>query len=346
MTLVERIQGLCGSVNTTLIGLEREIGLGRGTIRNWDKSAPSIDKIQKVADYFGVSTDYVLGKSPFKSASETKYSIVVAAMKMILTNESFKILGYDELLWNTATDIAELLYEDNAQQFVKTLRMRKEITDIEYYQLSKLATQTINWPDNFNGPTIISLQGEKIECQIDYWSIPKIHFFKYYFDEPGSEFNTVVKEPSMSYMEGCSASKPIELESEYLRRIPLVGRVAAGNPILAIENPGEYIVVDIRINNVNGNELSEYFALEITGQSMEPTIHDGEIVLVKRQPVIEPGEIGVFRCNHDEATIKRFAHEGGKVYLIPDNKQFPVQEYTQDCVCIGRVLESIRRNLK
>lgn len=60
MSLVERIQDLCSSKNTTLIGLEREIGLGRGTIRNWDKNSPSADKVQKVAEYFGVSTDYLL----------------------------------------------------------------------------------------------------------------------------------------------------------------------------------------------------------------------------------------------------------------------------------------------
>lgn len=60
MLLVERIQSLCSSKDTTLIGIEREIGLGRGTIRNWDKNSPSVDKLQKVADYFKVSTDYLL----------------------------------------------------------------------------------------------------------------------------------------------------------------------------------------------------------------------------------------------------------------------------------------------
>lgn len=57
MSLINNIQALCSRENTTLVGLEREIGLGRGTIRNWDKSSPSIDKLQKVADYFKVSTD-------------------------------------------------------------------------------------------------------------------------------------------------------------------------------------------------------------------------------------------------------------------------------------------------
>lgn len=60
MSLVENIQSLCSTKNTTLIGLEREIGLGRGTIRNWDKNSPSADKLQRVADYFKVSTEYLL----------------------------------------------------------------------------------------------------------------------------------------------------------------------------------------------------------------------------------------------------------------------------------------------
>lgn len=66
MTLVEKIQDLCRSKDTTLIGLEREIEIGRGTIRNWDKNLPSIDKVQKVADYFHVTTDYLLGREEKK----------------------------------------------------------------------------------------------------------------------------------------------------------------------------------------------------------------------------------------------------------------------------------------
>jgi|GEM_PF-1292353 len=143
-----------------------------------------------------------------------------------------------------------------------------------------------------------------------------------------------------------SDSRMIEFDSEYLRRIPLVGKVAAGNPALAIENTNDYIVIDTRINKINSNQIGDYFALEIVGQSMEPTVHAGEVVLVKKTPIIELGEIGVFRCNSDEATIKRLAREGGKVYLVPDNKQFPVQEYSKECECIGKVLESIRRTIK
>jgi len=155
---------------------------------------------------------------------------------------------------------------------------------------------------------------------------------------PEETFNEFVKESLQSYL--------FELDTEYLCRIPLVGRIAAGDPILAIENTDEHIIIDTRINRINGNDINEYFALEVTGQSMEPTIHDGEVVLVRRQPEIEIGQIGVFLCDKEEATIKRFTREGGTIYLIPDNKQFPVKEYTEDCICLGKVIESIRRNIK
>jgi repressor LexA len=89
----------------------------------------------------------------------------------------------------------------------------------------------------------------------------------------------------MGWKEKRKTSKLIEFDSDILRRIPLFGRTAAGSPMMAIENPGEYVVIDIRINKVNGNSIEEYFVLEVAGQSMEPTVHDGEIVLVKKQPI-------------------------------------------------------------
>lgn len=60
MSLLDRIKAICDARVTTLVGLERELGFGRGTIRNWDKNSPSIDKLQKVADFFNISTEYLL----------------------------------------------------------------------------------------------------------------------------------------------------------------------------------------------------------------------------------------------------------------------------------------------
>lgn len=60
MTLVNNIQNLCETHGTTLIGLERVLGFGRGTIRKWDNSSPSVDKVSAIAKYFNVSIDDLL----------------------------------------------------------------------------------------------------------------------------------------------------------------------------------------------------------------------------------------------------------------------------------------------
>ena len=70
MTLVERIKALCESHALTLAALERRLDFGNGTIRKWDNATPSGDKLAKVADFFCVTVDYLLGRGDAKK-SET-----------------------------------------------------------------------------------------------------------------------------------------------------------------------------------------------------------------------------------------------------------------------------------
>lgn len=92
MTLVERIQELCDKKGTTLIGLERILNFGRGTIRKWDKSSPSIDKLGAVADYFNVSIDYLrTGNNPDQEF-EDDIRAIARNMKNI-SKDNRKLLG-------------------------------------------------------------------------------------------------------------------------------------------------------------------------------------------------------------------------------------------------------------
>ncbi|SDG48712.1 helix-turn-helix domain-containing protein [Desulfosporosinus hippei] len=60
MTLVGRIQELCRENNTNLKNLEVKFGFSNGAMYKWDTNIPSVDRVQKVADYFGVSIDYLV----------------------------------------------------------------------------------------------------------------------------------------------------------------------------------------------------------------------------------------------------------------------------------------------
>ena len=63
MSLVERIKSLAVSKKMTFAELERALGLANSSIRKWDASSPSSERLQKVADHFQVSTDYLLGRT-------------------------------------------------------------------------------------------------------------------------------------------------------------------------------------------------------------------------------------------------------------------------------------------
>lgn len=63
MNLTERVRRLCDIHGETFASLERKMDFGNGTIRRWEKTSPSGDKLAKVADYFNVSVDYLLGRS-------------------------------------------------------------------------------------------------------------------------------------------------------------------------------------------------------------------------------------------------------------------------------------------
>lgn len=72
LTLVDRIRGLANDKGMSLPQLEIALGLGNGTISRWRNSSPNTDKLQKVADYFSVSMDYLLGREPELTAKDKR----------------------------------------------------------------------------------------------------------------------------------------------------------------------------------------------------------------------------------------------------------------------------------
>ena len=125
-------------------------------------------------------------------------------------------------------------------------------------------------------------------------------------------------------------------------RVPLVGRVAAGSPVLAEENIEDQITVGPEI----GGDESAY-ALRVHGDSMiEAGIFDGDIVVVKPQRDANNGTIVVARIENDltgehEVTVKRFYREAGRVRLQPENSTMePI--FSRDVTLEGTVVAVIR----
>lgn len=107
-------------------------------------------------------------------------------------------------------------------------------------------------------------------------------------------------------------------EGDRTVEVPVVGRVAAGAPLLAEENRGEPVRVD-RSLLPSGPAVQDVFALRIKGDSMiGDGIFDGDLVFVRRQSAARPGEI-VVALIESEATCKRYFPEGDRIRLEPSN---------------------------
>ncbi len=119
--------------------------------------------------------------------------------------------------------------------------------------------------------------------------------------------------------------------------VPLVGRVAAGAPLLADENLEDFIDVP-RFMGDDGT----CFALRVAGTSMiNAGILDGDIVVVRQQETADDGDI-VVALLHDEATLKRFFREADQVRLQPENDTMqPI--LTRDPRIVGKVTGVLRR---
>lgn len=122
-----------------------------------------------------------------------------------------------------------------------------------------------------------------------------------------------------------------------IARVPLIGRVTAGEPILATENIEEYF--PLPSHYVGDNQV---YMLRIVGESMiEVGIHDGDYVIVKQQSSANNGDIVVAMTEEDEATVKTFYKERDHIRLQPENSTMEPLRFKQVSI-LGRVIGLFR----
>ena len=121
-------------------------------------------------------------------------------------------------------------------------------------------------------------------------------------------------------------------------RVPILGKVAAGMPILAVENYDGYIDFPRPSSHLTSNDL---FALRVQGESMiEAGILDGDLIVVEKASTAADGDIIVALVD-DEATVKTFYREADSFRLQPENSTMdPI--YTKELIVLGKVVASMR----
>lgn len=124
-------------------------------------------------------------------------------------------------------------------------------------------------------------------------------------------------------------------------KIPVIGTVPAGVPLEAIEDILDYEEIDADMTR----DGSEYIALQIKGDSMEPRMTTGDVVIVRLQPDAETGDIVVAMVNGEDATVKKLKKRADGILLIPSNPKYEPMFYTNADVenlpvrILGRVVE-------
>ena len=123
-------------------------------------------------------------------------------------------------------------------------------------------------------------------------------------------------------------------------KIPVLGKVAAGIPITAVEN-----ILDYEEISTEMAASGDYVALKIQGSSMEPRMYEGDVVIVRVQSTVEHGEVAVVMVDGSEATVKKVQFLSNGILLQPFNSSYEPIFYSKEEVeklpvrIFGKVVE-------
>ncbi|MBQ7875579.1 MAG: helix-turn-helix domain-containing protein [Oscillospiraceae bacterium] len=124
------------------------------------------------------------------------------------------------------------------------------------------------------------------------------------------------------------------------KKIPVLGKVAAGIPITAVENILDYEEISTEMAS-----SGDYVALKIVGSSMEPRMYEGDVVIVRVQDTVEHGEVAVVMVDGSEATVKKIQFQKNGILLQPFNPSYEPLFYSNSDIenipvrIFGKVVE-------
>jgi len=157
------------------------------------------------------------------------------------------------------------------------------------------------------------------------------------------EMGMITRDPTkpraIVVVESQEEKQAARVEDDRLREIPLLGRIAAGTPILAAEHVEEVIPLPV---SLVGN--GPVFLLEVKGDSMiDAGIHEGDLVAIHSQKEARDGEIVAALVDGEEATVKRLRRKDGKVILESANPDYPPMVFSDGVELVGKVVSVLRR---
>lgn len=244
-------------------------------------SQPTLEALTKLGNIFNVSIDYLLGNT---SITNPQKYLEEKLATYYLTEDEYDLIMNDIISKETIN--LSILNSEN-----KNMKKVKQA----YCEIFNVY---VNYLENSPLDTIVNIDNvEDIKDNIKPIDIKFITMLK------------SINKNKVIYKKDTNAFSTIDIPKQY----PVLGKISAGLPILAVENIEDYSYAP----SSKIQEDYDYFFLRVQGDSMNMEFPNGCLLLVQKQPTLEKGQIGVFRINGDDATVKRFQEENGFILLEP-----------------------------
>ncbi|CEG29602.1 transcriptional repressor LexA [Bacillus sp. B-jedd] len=296
---IRQLEALSGVSNAYLSQME-----------NGKRGIPTVEILKKIHTPLGVSFDELMLKAGYIS-SDTKEKLTPEVIDMLNNFEVFS-----ELLSNAA-DVFISSVTDN------TGNLHKEYKEYLIEEAPEEYKSNPGFLTMFEDQDIFREMFERLTLEEKVIFLNKI--IKDFVDQK--------IDPKVALK-----SKPEEISKVKFLKVPILGHIAAGQPIFAEDHIDDWTEIPDMWNLKPG----EAFVLKVKGDSMIGSrIYDGDRVVVKVQPEVENGEIAVVNVNGDEATLKRVKRaSNGQIILYPDNPRYePTFVNNEKARIVGKVIQ-------
>lgn len=290
MNILDRVKLLCSDNGISVGDLEKLLELSNGSIYKWNKTTPGSDRVEKVADHFGVSTDYLIGTVPFRNKDEEITSISIASVKYVMNNRS----DFDPVFTRSTMDYYfDLLYDSNYRLYkyidrLVTMYENKDnrISNLEYFELANILFKDIKYNKNYDGLvylTDFNEEGGMVKLNLN--EIPK--FTKYSIKFDNSLFYRTMDSKEDDYITHTSLFNVVNINNQNIVEIN-ESKQNFSNEALKVAkaydsaNTDKKTIVKLTLglsNTYNDNShLLPNAAHEIEGASEEDKVHDDAIM--------------------------------------------------------------------
>lgn len=321
-----RYLSLCQMRGVSPSGGADEMNINRATVTFWKKDgfSPRQSTLEKLSGYFGVPLSYLTGEEtepcPLCGGSGPDHALHHRSWKTAVEQFGFcwnRTLREASLARAQQSLSAELPPEEQITFFHELAKAHfsqsLELCDYNPAHISlphfrRLLLMKLSWEERLSPSVFTHLKEQPIPTPrhaSPLCVLPKTLF----------HLATLPVSPAPAAAIRLNDSAAIE-PVHFTGAIPLLGRIAAGSPLIAEEHIEEYIPTSLP-------HPEEYFALRIKGDSMIGAgIHDGDTVMIHRQDTARHGQIVACLVNNEEATLKRFTVSENTVLLLPENSKY------------------------